>query len=253
MPRIAIIPIHQDNYSYILSLNGVNIAIDPGEAEPVMDHLREQKCGLDVILNTHMHQDHSHGNLALKQATGCKIMGRDERIPGIDQVLTQEGALPAPVQKLQMLATPGHTLKDCCYYLPPQGEHPGALFSGDTLFSGGCGRVFEGTIEQLFQSLQTLAALPPETLIYCGHEYTLDNYRFAERMEPNSLAVRRKRQQVESFRQRGEPSLPVSVGEELETNPFLRPHDPALRRALHMEDASDLEIFTILREKKNRF
>lgn len=154
---------------------------------------------------------------------------------------------------LQVISTPGHTLNDCCYYLPPREKHPGALFSGDTLFSGGCGRVFEGTIAQLFQSLQTLASLPSATLLYCGHEYTLDNYRFAEHIEPDSVAVRNKRHQVERLRKKGEPTLPVTLDGELATNPFLRAHDPALRRALHMEDVSDLEVFTELRKRKNRY
>ncbi|MCA1796025.1 MAG: hydroxyacylglutathione hydrolase [Geobacteraceae bacterium] len=253
MPHIAMLSTNQDNYAYILRLDGGIIAIDPGEAEPVFAYLEEEKCGLDLILNTHMHHDHCQGNIALKQATGCKVMGSDERIPRIDEVLTPGDKLPTPAQTLQILSTPGHTLKDCCYYLPPQGEHPGALFCGDTLFSGGCGRVFEGSVEQLFQSLQSIAALPPATLLYCGHEYTLDNYRFAEHIQPESLAVRRKRQQVEKLRRSKEPTLPVSLKEEMVTNPFLRPHDSALRHALRMEESTDLEVFTALRQRKNRF
>ncbi|MGC9518108.1 MAG: hydroxyacylglutathione hydrolase [Desulfuromonadaceae bacterium] len=253
MPNITMLTINRDNYSYILKLDGVTIAIDPGEAQPVLDFIDKETCNLDLILNTHMHQDHCGGNLSLKQATGCKIMGCDMRIPGIDAISAHGEELPETGEKLQVLSTPGHTLKDCCYYLPPEGEHPGALFSGDTLFSGGCGRVFEGTIEQLFQSLQILADLPPDTLLYCGHEYTLDNYRFAEHIEPDSVAVRNKRHQVERLRKKGEPTLPVSLAEELETNPFLRPQDPALRQALHMDDAGELEVFTELRKRKNRF
>lgn len=253
MKHIDILATNQDNYCYIINQNGAIIAIDPGEAKPVLAFLRQKGRGLDLILNTHSHQDHCQGNLALKQSAGCKVMGGDARIPGIDQVLTPGVNLPAPAYKLQVITTPGHTLKDCCYYLPSVGEHPGALFSGDTLFSGGCGRVFEGTIEQLFQSLKTLALLPPATLLYCGHEYTLDNYRFAEHIQPNSLAVRNKRHQVERLRKNKEPTLPVSLGEELKTNPFLRTHDPGLRRDLHMEDASDLEVFAQLRKRKNRF
>ncbi|MGM0417039.1 MAG: hydroxyacylglutathione hydrolase [Thermodesulfobacteriota bacterium] len=253
MPHITMLTTNQDNYCYILNLDGAVIAIDPGEAEPVLTYVREKGGELDLILNTHMHQDHCQGNLTLKKATGCKVMGCDTRIPEIDQVISPEENLPTPAQKLQVLSTPGHTIKDCCYYLPSHGEHPGALFSGDTLFSGGCGRVFEGTIEQLYQSLQALASLPSDTLLYCGHEYTLDNYRFAEHIQPDSVAVRNKRHQVEKLRKNGEPTLPVSLADELKTNPFLRPHDPALRRALHMEDTSDLEVFTELRKRKNRF
>jgi hydroxyacylglutathione hydrolase len=253
MSSITMLTINRDNYCYILKLDGATIAIDPGEAEAVLDFIGKETCNLDLILNTHMHQDHCGGNLRLKQATGCKIMGCDMRIPGIDTILVHGEVLPEPAKKIQVLSTPGHTLKDCCYYLPPGAEHSGALFSGDTLFSGGCGRVFEGTIEQLFQSLQTLAALPPDTLIYCGHEYTLDNYLFAEHIEPESTPVRNKRRQVERLRKNGEPTLPVTLGEELKTNPFLRPHAPSLRRALHMEEASDLEVFTELRKRKNRF
>lgn len=253
MPNITMLTINRDNYCYILKLDGATIAIDPGEAEPVLDFIGKETCNLDLILNTHMHQDHCGGNLSLKQATGCKIMGCDMRIPGIDTILIDGEKLPETGEKLQVLSTPGHTLKDCCYYLPPEGEHPGALFCGDTLFSCGCGRVFEGTIEQLFHSLQRIASLPPATLLYCGHEYTLDNYLFTEHIEPESTPIRNKRRQVERLRKNGEPTLPVSLDEELELNPFLRPHDSALRRALKMEGANDLEVFTELRKRKNRF
>lgn len=253
MPHIAMLRTHEDNYSYILHLNAGITAIDPGEAEPVLEYLDREKCGLDLILNTHMHNDHCHGNMVLKQATGCRVMGTDARIPGIDEVLIPGGNPPAPAQTLQIISTPGHTLNDCSYYLPPKDKHPGALFCGDTLFSGGCGRVFEGSVEQLFQSLQIIAALPPETLLYCGHEYTLDNYLFAEDIEPDSLVVRRKRQQVEKLRRSKEPTLPVSLRQEMATNPFLRPHDTALRHALSMEESSDLEVFAELRQRKNRF
>jgi hydroxyacylglutathione hydrolase len=219
----------------------------------VLKYLNKENCGLDLILNTHMHQDHCNGNMTLKQATGCKVMGCDERIPGIDKVLIPGHSLPVPAQALQVIPTPGHTLKDCCYYLPPADKHPGALFAGDTLFSGGCGRVFEGSMEQLYTSLQTLAQLPPATLLYCGHEYTLDNYRFAAHIEPDSQVVGKKLRQVEHLRQRGKATLPVTLEDELETNPFLRPQSSALRRALDMEDANDLEVFTELRQRKNRF
>jgi hydroxyacylglutathione hydrolase len=253
MLNIVMLRTNQDNYTYILHVDGGVIAIDPGEAEPVLAYLRGQQCSLNMILNTHMHQDHCQGNESLKVNTGCQVMGCDARIPGIDVVLDSDKGIPAPAHMLQVISTPGHTLKDCCYYLPPQENHPGALFCGDTLFSGGCGRVFEGTIEQLFHSLQHIASLPPATLLYCGHEYTLDNYLFAEHIEPESTPVRNKRRQVERLRKNGEPTLPVTLGEELKTNPFLRPHAPSLRRALHMEKASDLEVFSVLRQRKNRF
>lgn len=253
MAYIHQLSIREDNYTYLIHLDAVTIAIDPGQAQPVLDYLHQHGCSLALILNTHYHPDHCQGNLLLKQQTACRVMGPDARIAGIDEVFSGESRLPEPATDISIYATPGHTLTDCCYYLPADSGFAGALFSGDTLFSGGCGRVFEGSVEMLFNSLQKLKSLPGETLIYCGHEYTLENYRFAESIEPNSVAVRKKRLQVQLQREQGQPTIPVSLAEELKTNPFLRCADPALRAALKMEQASELEVFAALRRRKDRF
>lgn len=249
MVEITQLQAHDDNYVYVISDGDTTIAIDPGEAEPVLTYLEQHNLSLTLILNTHMHQDHCGGNLTLKRVTGCHIAGGDERIAGIDRLLHEEGLLPGLPWTLQVLHTPGHTRSDCCYYL----AEAEALFSGDTLFSGGCGRVFEGTMEQLHHSLNKLAALPETTRLYCGHEYTLDNYRFAASIEPGSPAIHDKLSRVQFLRSHGKSTLPVTLAEELLCNPFLRCADGDLRRALKMEQASDLDVFTDLRLRKNRF
>lgn len=247
--HIVQLPALDDNYIYLLSAGRHTIAIDPGEAEPVLDYLQHHQLQLDLILNTHMHHDHCGGNLALKRHTGCHIAGGDERIPGIDLLLTGERHVPGLGELVEVLYTPGHTQADCCYHLPAQ--H--ALFSGDTLFSGGCGRVFEGSMEQLFRSLQQLQQLPAATQLYCGHEYSEDNYRFAASIEPSSTIVHTKLAAVRQQRRQQQPSIPVTLQEERRCNPFLRCNDPLLRRALKREHDSDLDVFTDLRQRKNRF
>nr|WP_320048838.1 hydroxyacylglutathione hydrolase [uncultured Desulfuromonas sp.] len=247
--KITQLQAHEDNYIYMVSHAEITIAIDPGDAEPVLAYLEQNKRTLSLILNTHMHQDHCGGNLALKRLTGCHIAGGDKRIAGIDHILSDDSSLPDVPWPVTVLQTPGHTGADCSYYFP-EAE---ALFCGDTLFSGGCGRVFEGTMEQLFHSLKKLSSLPETTRLFCGHEYTEDNYRFAASIEPGSAAIHDKLSRVHFQRNRGQSTLPVTLAEELVCNPFLRCHDKDLRHALKMEQASDLEIFTDLRLRKNRF
>lgn len=261
MIQIQMLPTNQDNYCYVIHGGGATVVVDPGDAQPVLRYLEQHGCTLALILNTHMHQDHCQGNEELKRATGCTIIGPDKRVPAIDVVLTGEETLSqlncAAVSEacgvIQVLYTPGHTAADCCYYLPAADTFPGALFSGDTLFSGGCGRIFEGSMEEMFHSLQRLKALSPETLLYCGHEYTLDNYLFAEYIEPDSVIVRKKLRDVQLLRERDEATIPVRLADELTTNPFLRTTDYALRQALKMEDDPELAVFTELRKRKNRF
>lgn len=261
MIKVQMLPTNQDNYCYVIHVTGVTVVVDPGDAQPVLRYLEQHGCSLSLILNTHMHQDHCQGNEELKRETGCTIIGGDKRIPAVDRVLTNEETLsqlncPAVSQAsgmIQVIYTPGHTTSDCSYYVPASDGFAGALFSGDALFSGGCGRVFEGSMAELFDSLQRLKALPSETLLYCGHEYTLDNYRFAEYVEPNSEIVRKKLRDVQLQRERGEATIPVSLADEITTNPFLRTNDHALRNALKMEDSSELEVFTELRKRKNRY
>ncbi len=249
MVEITLLQAHDDNYVYMISDGDTTIAIDPGEAEPVLTYLQQHDRSLSLILNTHMHQDHCGGNLILKRETGCHIAGGDERIAGVDRLLQEDSVLPGLPWPLQVMHTPGHTRGDCCYYLP----ECEALFCGDTLFSGGCGRVFEGTMEQLYHSLQKIAALPETTRLYCGHEYTEDNYRFAASIEPGSATVHDKLSRVHYLRSHGKPTLPVSLAEELLCNPFLRCEEKGLLRALKMEQASAVDVFSNLRQRKNRF
>jgi hydroxyacylglutathione hydrolase len=249
MVEITPLPANDDNYIYMVSDANYTIAIDPGDAEPVLAYLAEQNRSLTLILNTHMHQDHCAGNLTLKRKTACHIAGSDDRIPGLDLLLHENTALPGIPWPVEILLTPGHTNSDCCFYLP----EAQALFSGDTLFSGGCGRIFEGTMEQLYTSVQKLAALPEQTRLFCGHEYTEDNYRFAASIEPGSAVIHDKLSRVHYQRSHGKATIPVTLAEEFVCNPFLRCDDAALRRALKMEHSSAVEVFTDLRLRKNRF
>ena len=206
MIRIDQLNAHDDNYVYMIQHQNQTIAIDPGEAEPVLTYLQQQQRQLTLILNTHMHLDHCGGNLDLKRDTGCHIIGSDERIPGIDLILKGELHIPGLGELINVLYTPGHTRNDCCYYLP-QGS---ALFSGDTLFNGGCGHVFEGTMESLYNSLASLAALPDETRLYCGHEYSEENYRFAASIEPTSALIHDKLAKIQQQRRLGQPTVPTT-------------------------------------------
>lgn len=249
MPRIDLLCAHDDNYVYMIQYQNQTIAIDPGEAAPVLDYLQQHQRQLTLILNTHMHQDHCGGNLTLKRDTGCHIVGSDERIPGIDLILKGETTIPGLNDLFEVLYTPGHTQADCCYYL----GKADALFSGDTLFSGGCGRVFEGTMEMLHNSLGKLASLPDQTRLYCGHEYTEDNYLFAASIEPASPKIHDKLAKVQQQRHLNQPTIPTTLQEERLNNPFLRCASHELRCALKLEDASDLDVFTDLRLRKNRF
>lgn len=261
MIQVQMLPTNEDNYCYVVHMGDATVVVDPGDAQPVLHYLEQHGCTLSLILNTHMHQDHCQGNEELKRVTGCTIIGADKRIPAVDVVLTDQAALAqldcAAVSRdsgaIEVLYTPGHTTADCSFYIPANGGFAGAVFSGDALFSGGCGRVFEGTMEQLFGSLQSFKVLPSETLLFCGHEYTLDNYRFAEHVEPNSAVVRKKLRDVQLARERNEATIPVRMAEELTANPFLRTSDCALRKALKMEGNSELEVFTELRKRKNRY
>lgn len=256
--QIDILPVFDDNYVYLLfdPDTGTSGVVDPGAAEPVLARLRDLGRGLDWILLTHHHADHSGGIPVLRRETGARVVlaKKDvERVPGIDIALDIEVGEGDRVEfgdrEFRVLETPGHTRGHVAFWFPGEA----ALFCGDTLFSLGCGRLFEGTAEQMWASLSKLAALPPETRVYCGHEYTLSNGRFALTVDPDNPRLRARMEEVERLRREGLPTIPTTIGLELETNPFLRPFDPAIRRALGMETASDVEVFAELRRRKDGF
>lgn len=255
MLTIDCLPVLNDNYIYLLreTISQQTAAVDPALAEPVLEALRRKGWRLDYIFNTHHHGDHVGGNLQLKQATGCKIVGAAAdraRIPGIDIAVNEGDQIQLGSCNFEIINTPGHTLGHIVYYCADSQT----LFCGDTLFSLGCGRLFEGTAEQMWQSLQKLKALPDDTRIYCAHEYTQANGRFALTLEADNPDLQRRMEEVASLRENNRPTLPSTIALEMATNPFLREHSPSLRKAVAANDAdTPAQVFAKARSLKDRF
>ena len=252
--EIEQIPVLSDNYAYLVHepRAGVTGVVDPPVVEPVLERLEARGWKLDWILSTHHHADHTGGNLELKQATDCRVAGakRDEaRIPGIDLKLAEGDHFSFGQIDAQVFETPGHTSGHISFWFPDAK----AVFCADTLFSLGCGRVFEGSYAQMWSSLCKLAALPDDALVYCGHEYTQSNARFALSVDPDNKALQTRAAEVERQRAAGEPTVPTMMRAERAANPFLRAGDKAIRARLGMESASDAEVFAEIRRRKDSF
>ena len=256
MLNVLTVPAFSDNYLWIIH-DGVNAAVvDPGDATPIMDALNKHKLSLVTILLTHHHSDHVGGVARLLQHYDVPVYApRKDPIAHVTQPLDEGDtvSIAALDLKLSVLDVPGHTLGHIAYVAKEQGW----LFCGDTLFAGGCGRLFEGTPAQMLASLEKLAALPDDTKVYCAHEYTIANLRFAMAAEPgnDTLAARYKTEQAK--REQGLPTVPSSIGLEKSTNPFLRTRLPALANQLIAEGRLDKQdpvaVFAALREWKNDF
>ncbi|MHC4204705.1 MAG: hydroxyacylglutathione hydrolase, partial [Planctomycetota bacterium] len=189
MNSVITIPALGDNFIYLYRYNQSDaLAVDPCDSSLVLRALKEHGLNLKAILITHHHWDHVGGTNELKRKTGCEVIGADKRrIPGIDLVVTDEQVLSVSERKIRVIATPGHTSTSVCYYMEPSaGSENGILWTGDTLFVGGCGRLLEQDAQSMWDSLQKLASLPDDTLVYCGHDYTLENYEFASGIEPGN-------------------------------------------------------------------
>ena len=255
--QVAIVPCLTDNYAYVLCAPGSKraLVVDPGEAAPVERALANLGLTLGAILATHHHGDHVGGNAALAQRfPGIRVFGHVSdrgRIPAQTDFVEHGGSLTVEGLTFAVLHIPGHTLGAVAY----AGE--GAVFTGDTLFAAGCGRLFEGTPAQMYQSLNvTLAALPDATLVYCGHEYTASNLRFAAHMEPGNAAVAEKAARVSEQRARGEATVPSTLGEEKATNPFLRCDSPEIIERVAGSlgtDRSPAAILGAVRAQKDKF
>lgn len=218
---IDILPILNDNYAYIVHEDGKAAVFDPGESAPVIQHLHDNALSLETIFLTHHHGDHIGGAKELKQHYNAQIVApaaEDNRIPGIDIPVTEKTTCECVGYPVTVIETPGHTSGHVSFYIPDIN----ALFCGDTLFSMGCGRLFEGTAEQMWDSLQKLTALPDDTALYCGHEYTLDNGRFCLTIEPDNDALQNRVKEVMRLRQAGHPTIPSTLDLEKQTNAFLR-------------------------------
>ena len=221
--KVVTIPALEDNYIFcIVSDDRSHVAVvDPGEVDPVQEYLNRESLHLSQIWVTHHHADHTGGIDILKRRTGCQVLGSAEdlwRIPAIDVALESGSEFVFDNEPVQVISTPGHTIGAISFFLP---RLP-ALFCGDTLFSLGCGRLFEGTAKQMYRSLATLAGLDPSTEIYCAHEYTEKNGEFALSIDPTNTSLIQRVAEVRKLRDAGLPTVPVSLKEELRTNPFLR-------------------------------
>ncbi|MBM3519190.1 MAG: hydroxyacylglutathione hydrolase [Alphaproteobacteria bacterium] len=243
-----------DNYGLLVHdhQSGATASIDAPDAAAIERELKARGWQLTHIFNTHHHADHVEGNLALRQQFGCQIIGPKEeadRIPGIRKQVAGGEAFTWAGREVKVYACPGHTKGHIAYHISSEFS----LFAADTLFSLGCGRVFEGTLEEMFQSVSQLKKLSPSTYIYCGHEYTEANAKFALTVEPGNMALQQRAGIVTKLRQEGKMTCPTTIAEELKTNPFLRTDSPEIRRILKMENASDAEIFAELRRRKDNF
>lgn len=253
--QIIPIPAFQDNYLWTLIEGSRAVVVDPGDPVPVLRELQARQLQLDAILITHWHPDHIGGIAELcRQFKGIPVYGpaaEEKKIPGLTQLLQEGDRVEVLGVTFQVIAVPGHTLGHIVYYAP------GVLLCGDTLFSAGCGRLFEGTPSQMHQSLSRLTALPPETLVYCTHEYTLSNLAFARTVEPDNGAIANQLMRVRALRGNQEPSLPTTLGLEKEINPFLRTGVPAVAQAARQWSGGSLPdgiaVFTALRSWKDQF
>ncbi|HEX2590560.1 MAG TPA: hydroxyacylglutathione hydrolase [Rhizomicrobium sp.] len=249
---IDIVPCLSDNYAYLIhdAEAGLTAIVDPSEPDPVRKALAAKGYKLTHILNTHHHFDHTGGNMPLKEEFGAEVVGpgKDrDRIPGIDTGVSEDAPWQFGKHKVQILEVPAHTKGAITFVMD------GAAFTGDTLFAMGCGRLFEGTPEMMWTSLSKLMTLPDNTRIYCGHEYTLSNGKFALTLEPNNAALKERFAAVERARATGEPTVPSTMAQEKATNPFLRPTSAELRKTLGMESASDVDVFGETRKRKDNF
>ena len=253
---IYALPIFQDNYIWLIihAKEKKVIAVDPGDAAPLQDFLTHNHLTLAALLITHHHADHTNGITTLAKHFPIPVYGpNNPSIPGITHAVCEPNTITFPFLPgaFAVLDTPGHTIDHIAYCF---GD---ALFCGDTLFSAGCGRIFEGTAEQMYHSLQKIAALPEKTSIYCTHEYTLQNLAFAQTIEPHNQNIALKIQQVTALRAANRPSLPSLLGEEKAINPFLRCHIKEVVQRVEQHVgftlSTPVNVFKYLREWKNGF
>lgn len=254
MLTILQLPALNDNYIYLLHdpVSGETATVDPAVAGPVLDVLEQKGWRLTTILNTHHHSDHVGGNLELKQKTGCTIiapLSDQNRIPGIDRGVVDGDVITLGKHTARVISTPGHTSGHVVYYFA--GDN--TLFCGDTLFVMGCGRLFEGTAKQMWHSLQKLKALPASTQIYCAHEYTQANGRFALTVEPDNRQLQQRMEVINQLRANHLPTVPSTIKQELATNPFFREDSLALQETIKRVGKKPVEVFAEVRRLKDCF
>lgn len=243
-----------DNYGQIIHdpASGTTAAVDAGDAAALLAGLESMGWGLDQLWITHHHGDHVAGLAEVKEKTGCHVFGPGEGktpVKGVDTKLKDGETFSFANRDVHIIHTPGHTLDMINFHLPDDLM----VFTGDTLFALGCGRVFEGDMAMMWRSLSRLRELPGETRVWCGHEYTLANGKFAITVDPKNSALAERLEKVEAMRERGEPTVPTSIATEKITNPFLRPDDAAIREHLEITEESDEAVFAEIRQRKDSF
>lgn len=254
--KVISIPQLTDNYAYLVidEETGQAAVVDCAEAEPVLAAVRRERVDLTAILPTHHHYDHVGGNQdLLAQQPGLTVYGVDERIPGLTRSIADGDSITLGGLSARVVFIPAHTSGHVAYYF----EKEGAVFTGDTLFAGGCGRLFEGDAAMMLQSLSKLLALPDDTKVYFGHEYTVNNLRFALTLEPENAALQRKHAWAVAQNEKGQATTPTTIASEKETNPFLRWKSEELRTTLRRRfpalPADDVAVFAKTRELKDAF
>ena len=251
---LVTIPCLKDNYAFLIHdpATGATAVVDVPEAAPILAALQTRGWGLTDILLTHHHDDHIAGVPALRAATGAKVWGAtadSHRLPALDHALAEGDTVTIGAEIGHVIDVSGHTLGHIAFYFPASG----LAFTADSLMAAGCGRLFEGSADTMWTSLSKLAALPPQTLICSGHEYTASNIRFALSLEPDNEALISRCKSVTLAREDVRPTVPSSLSEELATNPFLRAALPNIKAAVGMVGASDAETFAEIRKRKDRF
>lgn len=252
--EIRQIPCLADNYGYLIrdAATGAVAAIDTPDVTAINDVLMNEGWRLTHILNTHHHWDHAGGNLALKEKWQCEIIGpraEADRIPGLDRAVGDGDVVAFGQSTATVFDTPGHTSGHIIYYFADDES----AFVGDTIFAMGCGRLFEGTPAQMWASLSKIAVLPPQTKLYCAHEYTQSNAAFALTVDPHNDDLKSRAREVDQLRASGTPTVPTTVAAELATNPFLRAEDDALKAAIGMSGAGAVDVFAETRRRKDNF
>ena len=252
--EIVTVPCLQDNYAYLLhnSETGATAVVDVPDERPIEVVLMQRGWKLTDILITHHHADHIDGVDALREATGARVVGAEadaHRLPKLDYAVREGDHVEIGAIDGRVMEVPGHTVGHIAYYF----HNPGAIFTADSLMVMGCGRLFEGTPRQMWDSISKVVQLPQDTEIYSGHEYTESNVRFALSIEPENSALISRAEKIAAARAKDRPTMPSTLAEELATNPFVRANLPGVKDIVGMPDASDVEVFAEIRRRKDRF